>query len=147
MSAMEPEEKNGTIESDVSKLFSTDLKVVEGVDHIFLVDLTTGEAVVSYPEAESESSAFIAEIAGATTSNIEQKSKVMRKEASQLSLTSMELRTEDKRRIATYRITDTFLICLVGQENTFKPAFAKRLCEGPIKDQINELLIKHNIAG
>jgi hypothetical protein len=136
-----------TIEVDISKLFSTDLKVVEGLEHIFLVDLSTGEVIVSFPEAESQSSAFIAEIAGTATANIEQKSEAMRKQASKLSLTSMELRTEDKRRIATYRITDTLLICLVGQEDTFKPAFAKRLCEGPIKDQINELLIKYNIGG
>lgn len=136
-----------TIESDVSKLFSTDLTVVEGLEYMFLVDLGTGEVTVSYPESESTPYAFIAEITGGTTSNIEQKSKAMRKEDSALSLTSMELRTKDGRRIATYRVTDTFLICLVGQESTFKPAFAKRLCEGPIKQRIKELLVKYNIDG
>jgi hypothetical protein len=59
----------------------------------------------------------------------------------------MELRTESGQRIATYRISGSLLICLVGKEDSFKPAFAKRLCEGPIKDEINQLLIKYNIAG
>jgi hypothetical protein len=138
-----------TIESDISALFANNLfNMVEGISHIFLVELDTGDVTVSFPESQdSKLNEFIAEIAGTTTSSIEEKSKAIRKQSSTLSLTSMELRTEDGRRIATYRITNSLLICLVGKEDTFKPAFAKRLCEGPVKDQVNELLIKYNIAG
>ena len=136
------------IESSIRDLFSTQLvNVVAGLEHVFLVDLDTSEVVVSYPEAESQKDAFIAEICGTTTIQIEQKAKSTGKHGSALSLTSMELRTLDNQRIATYRITPTWLICLLGKEETFRPAFAKRLCEGPIKDEIESLLVQYNIAG
>ncbi len=137
-----------TIEISISNLFANQLiNVVAGLEHVFLVDLDTTEVVVAYPESESQHDAFIAEICGTTTIQIEQKTKSTGKHGSTLSLTSMELRTEDNRRIATYRITPTWLLCLLGKEETFRPAFAKRLCEGPIKDEIENLLAQHNISG
>lgn len=142
--------KHISIESAIKDIFEKHLiDVIAGLESIFLVDLETGEVVVAYPERESQDSKFIAEICGVITIQIEQRAKKVR---SALALTSMEIRTEgvdgeDNRRIATYRITNTWLICLLGKEETFRPAFAKRLCEGPIKDEIENLLIQYNIVG
>ncbi len=143
--------KKNSIEKSISDLFAHQLmNVVAGLESAFLVDLDTGEIVVSYPEKESENDGFIAEICGTTTIQFEQQAKSTKNQGSELSLTSMEIRTtvqeQASKRISTYRITPTWVIVLLGREDTFRPAFAKRLCEGPIKDDIESLLVQYNIA-
>jgi hypothetical protein len=132
-----------TIESSIRDLFARQLMdVVDGLESIFLVDLDSAEIVVAYPEAESLGKAFLAEICGTTVSQIEQKARSVR---SQLSIASMEIRTEANMLIVAYKIMPTWLICLLGKEENFRAGFVKRLCEGPIKDEIARLFSQHNI--
>lgn len=136
---------SASIENAIRKLFAEQLlDVVAGLESVFLVDLKTAGVVVAYPEKESQPDAFIGEICGTTAIQIEHLAKSNR---ASLSLSSMEILTKDNRRIATYRVTPTWLVCMLGKEESFRPAFAKRLCEGPIKDEIESLLAQHNITG
>lgn len=132
------------IEIAIRSLFAQKLhEVVAGLEYTYLVDLKSGYVPIAYPENESKVGTYIAEICGTTTSQFEHRAKMVNKNDDGLLLTSMEILTthdKDNMRIATYRINDSFALCLIGKEESFRPAFAKRLCEGPIKDAIEELL-------
>ncbi|MCI5148681.1 MAG: hypothetical protein D3916_04705 [Candidatus Electrothrix sp. MAN1_4] len=140
-----------SIEISIRTLFAQKLhEAVAGLEYTYLVDLNSGDVAVAYPVEESKAGTYIAEICGTTTSQFEQRARSLNKNNDSLLLTSMEiLTTHDKNnmRIATYRINDSFALCLIGKEETFRPAFAKRLCDGPIKDEIEEILEQFNISG
>jgi hypothetical protein len=106
---------------------------LDGADSIFLVDLNIPEALVAYPQEESQKHDFVSVILGTITNQFEDKAQDLK---GKLSLEYLEVQTEEGLKIYSYRILPEFLLCIVGDARLFKTGFAKRLCENAVKKDI-----------
>lgn len=103
-----------------------------GVESIFLIDLETAKLLSSYPQEESKDTEFIGTILG---HNVHQFEAQAGRTAQSLFVTEMEIQTDDGKQIFVSRVERNILLCLVGSRE-LKTGFAKRLCEGPVREDI-----------
>ena len=103
-----------------------------GVDAIFLMDLDTAKSLSNFPEDESENLEFIGNI---LSNNIYQLETQAAKIAQSIFVSEMEMQTDDGKQIFVSRVEKKIFICIVATRE-LKTGFAKRLCEGPIREEI-----------
>jgi hypothetical protein len=130
-----------TIEDRVLGILGDLSDKIMGIDSVYLVDLDNIEVVSSYPTDESQRLAFISEISGNNVHQFETQAKDSGRE---IFLTEMEILTEDYRIFIT-RVARDYLLCIVGDIRRFRSGFAKRLCEGPVKDELISTLSRAGI--
>lgn len=130
-----------TIETRVSDILKDLYDKITGIESVYLIDLSNIELVAAYPSGEGRSKEFISEISG---NNIHQFETQAADAGEQMILTEMEVLTE-RYRIYTNRVTKDYLLCIVGDIVKFRSGFAKRLCDGPVREELITTLTRYGI--
>ena len=103
---------------------------------LFLIDSEDGNILSQFPQEESKDLEYIGLVCGANFQGFEIKAKQMKKE---LYIQEMEIKTESDIQVFLYRVTSSFILCIVAEKG-FSSGYARRLCEGSLKDEISQNL-------
>lgn len=115
------------------------MDTLAGLESVFLVDLETAGVLSSFPQEESKNTEFIGIILGTNIIKFESHSREIAQRS--MFVKEMEMQIDDGTQIYVNRIERSILLCLVGNKE-FKSGFAKRLCEGPVREDILSVLEK-----